>query len=498
MLMKATFFGHFVAGEDQHEIAPKIRRMRKFGVNAILDYSAEDDVPEGEEQQTGSQTVATPDQKGSDVVGEEKGLKKYNGSNTCATERKKRAISRVYTYYNEASCDKNTQIFLNSIKAVEGATDGTGFAAIKATAICKPQLLLRISEAIERIHVFIERLTGVNDAVNNQQINIDTLKKRFSKAAKADPAFQAWLDDMDSDSAGIINLVPWKSLLNAKKCVRTAFRIPNFPTGDLEKIVPISDDEIQEFKNALDRFHTIFKAAAASNVRVMVDAEQTYLQVAISRVTIEMMKIYNVEKPMVYNTYQCYLKRAFHDLVTDLNQAERQKFYFGAKLVRGAYMEQERQRANSMGYDDPINSTYASTTEMYEKCMDECLWRIKSSKESVSPGRIKVMAATHNEDTVRFVLRRMKEYDIARDEHSVCFGQLYGMCDQISFPLGQSRYSVYKYVPYGPILKVLPYLSRRALENRGVLGGKTDKERKLLRDELWRRIMKRKWSYNPD
>ena len=197
------------------------------------------------------------------------------------------------------------------------------------------------------------------------------------------------------------------------------------------------------------------------DVRVMVDAEQTYFQPAIHRITMEMMKKFNTDKAIVFNTYQCYLKIAYHSLVLDMEQASRQNFYFGAKLVRGAYMEQERARALSVGYDDPINADYEATSAMYHKCLEECMLRMHANKKK--PGekdKIGIMVASHNADTVRFAIQKMKELDIKPEDRLICFGQLLGMCDQLSFPLGQSGYSVYKYVPYGPVNEVLPYLSR--------------------------------------
>lgn len=126
-------------------------------------------------------------------------------------------------------------------------------------------------------------------------------------------------------------------------------------------------------------FRLIVQAAEELDVRIMIDAEQTYFQPAISRITLEMMRKFNTKKAIVFNTYQCYLRNAFQEVTTDLEQAKRQNFYFGAKLVRGAYMEQERARAASVGYQDPINDHFEATTEMYHKTLTECLRRIKVS-----------------------------------------------------------------------------------------------------------------------
>lgn len=230
----------------------------------------------------------------------------------------------------------------------------------------------------------------------------------------------------------------------------------------------------------------------------MVDAEQTYFQPAIHRITMEMMKKFNQDKAIVFNTYQCYLKIAYHSLVLDMEQAARQNFYFGAKLVRGAYMEQERARAHSVGYDDPINPDYEATSAMYHNCLAECMRRMHKNKQ-LGPEhaqKIGIMVASHNADTVRFAINKMKELDIKPEDRLICFGQLLGMCDQLSFPLGQAGYSVYKYVPYGPVNEVLPYLSRRAHENKGILK-KLQLEKKLLRQELFSRITSGKIFYKP-
>lgn len=259
--------------------------------------------------------------------------------------------------------------------------------------------------------------------------------------------------------------------------------------------IPPKEEEM--FRNMIRRLNTIVKVAEELDVRIMIDAEQTYFQPAITRITLEMMRKFNTKKAIVFNTYQCYLKQTFDEVCTDLEQANRQNFYFGAKLVRGAYMEQERERAQALGYDDPINPNYEATTEMYHKTLTECLRRIKKIKDSgQDPKKIAIMVASHNEDTVRFAIDKMNDIGIGPEDKVICFGQLLGMCDNITFPLGQSGYSAYKYVPYGPVKEVLPYLSRRAQENKGVLK-KIKKEKALLMSEITRRLKKGQLFYTP-
>lgn len=257
-----------------------------------------------------------------------------------------------------------------------------------------------------------------------------------------------------------------------------------FQTGNMEQIVPILSEEGQdELRKMLHRTDTIVKHAVDAGVRVMIDAEQSYFQPAIRRITMELMRKYNKERNVVFNTYQCYLKSALDMARTDLNLAEKEDFYFGAKLVRGAYMDQERERARTLTYEDPINPSFEATSEMYHNVLDE-VFKAISRREK---GKIAVMVATHNEDTVRLTVKKMKEYSVYPSDKLICFGQLLGMCDHMSFPLGQAGYSVYKYVPYGPVGEVLPYLGRRACENRGLLE-KVQKEKRLLNSELRRRV----------
>jgi len=255
--------------------------------------------------------------------------------------------------------------------------------------------------------------------------------------------------------------------------------------------------EEEQFANMTKRINTIFSAARDMDVRVMVDAEQTYFQPAIHRLAMEMMKKYNTEKAIVFNTYQCYLKITYNSLVLDLEQASRQNFYFGAKLVRGAYMEQERARAEEFGYEDPVNPDYESTTAQYHKCLSECMQRMAEWKKVLDGGpNVGIMVASHNADTIRFAIEEMKQLGIKGDDRLICFGQLFGMCDNLTFPLGQAGYSVYKYVPYGPVNEVLPYLSRRARENKGILE-KLEREKLLLGRELFDRLKKGQLIYKP-
>ncbi|MEQ2222971.1 hypothetical protein ILYODFUR_031984 [Ilyodon furcidens] len=234
----------------------------------------------------------------------------------------------------------------------------------------------------------------------------------------------------------------------------------------------------------------MLQCALENGVRLMVDAEQTYFQPAISKLTLDLQRIYNREKPIVFNTYQCYLKEAYKNVTMDIELSKKEGWCFAAKLVRGAYMYQERERAKELQYEDPINPDYESTSRMYHRCLRYVLDEIALNRKA------NVMVASHNEDTIKHTLIRMNELGLLPTENKVFFGQLLGMCDQISFPLGQAGFSVYKYVPYGPVSEVMPYLSRRAQENRGFMKG-AQKERELLWKELKRRLLSGELLYTP-
>jgi len=290
-----------------------------------------------------------------------------------------------------------------------------------------------------------------------------------------------------------VDILDWDNLLEVNMNLSKMFVVPDRETGELVPLLAsLSDETEQEMRNMLHRIDTIARYALEKDVRMMIDAEQTYFQPAISRLTMEMMKKFNREKALIFNTYQCYLKSAFDSIRIDLDTATRHEIYFGAKLVRGAYMEQERERAASLGYEDPINPDYEATTAMYNKVLREAMRQIQMREK----GKIAIMIASHNEETVRYTVEKMKEFGVKPTDKVICFGQLLGMCDQISFPLGQAEYSVYKYVPYGPVDEVMPYLSRRAMENRGMLA-KVKKEKKMLRNEIFRRLLRGQFRRTP-
>lgn len=493
-LMRNTFYGHFVGGESASSIQPLLQRLRSFGVKAILDYSAEEDLSEQEAKEAEMASCSSQAPVKEDRQPSGGHLRQFQPSEQFADRRHPHVMARTYFYLNEAQCEKNMDIFLECIDAVAGATEGTGLAAIKLTALGRPQLLMQLSEVVVHTRQFFQEVTGADKAMALSCVTPSTIGQKLNVSPADQESFKRWLERMDYDRKGLMNIFSWSGLVDTNYFISDLFKVPNLKTGRMEPIISaLTEEEEEMFRNMMRRVHTIARAARARDVRVMIDAEQSYFQPAISRITMELMRKYNKEKAIVFNTYQCYLRATYDHVVRDLELARRQGFFFGAKLVRGAYLEQERLRARTLGYEDPVNATYEDTNAMYYRTLTECLRQVVESKERRS---IAIMVASHNEDTIRFAVNKMQELGIRPDDRVVCFGQLLGMCDQVSFPLGQAGYSVYKYVPYGPIDEVMPYLSRRAIENNSLLQ-KLSKELGLLRHEITRRLLTGQIWYTP-
>ncbi|KAG7492222.1 hypothetical protein MATL_G00011490 [Megalops atlanticus] len=250
--------------------------------------------------------------------------------------------------------------------------------------------------------------------------------------------------------------------------------------GESIRFPGLTDSENMHFLCSLQRLNKVGEASVLK-VRVLVDAEYTYMNPALSLVTMAMMKKFNQNGAWIWNTYQCYLKESGSLLLEAISQSLNQSFCLGVKLVRGAYMDKERKLANQERRPDPIHESWEHTNDSYNGSLDIMLDLI-----SQNPERYRIIVATHNEESVRHAVSRMAALGIDKSIGSVCFGQLLGMCDHVSLTLAQQGYPVYKSVPYGSVDDTVPYLVRRAQENRTVLQG-IRKERDLLRQELkWR------------
>jgi proline dehydrogenase len=216
-----------------------------------------------------------------------------------------------------------------------------------------------------------------------------------------------------------------------------------------------------------------------ADVRLLIDAEHSYFQPAIDNTVTELQRQYNRDAPRIYNTVQCYLKDSHSRLLDELERARRENYKYGVKLVRGAYMVLERQRAQEMGYPDPIHATKDDTHANYNACVEELLRCVKAEGAEV-------MVASHNQQSIELAVDKMAALGMPPSS-GVYFGQLLGMADHLTYTLGAHGYGAYKYVPFGEVDEVMPYLIRRAQENSDMLGGMGG-EMGMLRTELVRRL----------
>ncbi len=250
--------------------------------------------------------------------------------------------------------------------------------------------------------------------------------------------------------------------------------------GLLEKIdskAPLSVAEHAEFGRVKVRCERICRTAFEKDVPVMIDAEESWIQQTIDDLAMEMMRLFNKERVLIYNTYQLYRHDKLADIKADHLIASNSGYLLGVKMVRGAYMEKERERAEKMGYRSPIQPDKAATDQDFNATLKYCVEHIN---------QIGFVCGTHNEDSCKLLAQLIDEHQIPHNHPHVYFAQLLGMSDNLSFNLSDSNYNVAKYVPYGPVKAVMPYLFRRAQENTSI-AGQTSRELNLIQKEKKRR-----------
>lgn len=253
--------------------------------------------------------------------------------------------------------------------------------------------------------------------------------------------------------------------------------------GDFEIMAKIQEgkklsraEEIA-YQNLKNRVDAICKSAHDSGTRLLIDAEDSWYQDTLDEIVYEAMEKYNKERVVVFNTFQMYR----HDMLERLKKAHQtgkeKGYFFGAKLVRGAYMEKERDRAEKMGYPSPIQPDKASTDRDYNVALEYCVQNIDT---------MNLFSGSHNENSNLFLTELIHQYGLQKNDERIYFSQLYGMSDNITFNLAKEGFNAVKYVPYGPVEKVMPYLSRRAEENTSI-AGQSSRELGLIKQEIQRR-----------
>ncbi len=318
-------------------------------------------------------------------------------------------------------------------------------------------------ETIEECQPTIEKLGSSN---------IGTILDYSVEGKFADEDFERTKDET------MLNL---KRAKNDDKIPFAVFKVTGVaPLGTLEKVSAGKKLDAKgnaKWHRTNKRVNEICEFAHSIEQPIFIDAEDSWIQNSIDQLATEMMEKYNPEKPIVFNTIQLYRHDRFEFLKQSHQAAKEKGYVLAVKLVRGAYMEKERIRAEEMDYPSPIQPNKEATDRDFDAAIDYCLENIED---------IAFVAGTHNEKSVQMLARKMEEKGISHNHPHVFFSQLYGMSDNLSYILADNHYNVSKYVPYGPVADALPYLIRRAKENTSVMG-QMSRELDLIDKELKRR-----------
>ena len=237
------------------------------------------------------------------------------------------------------------------------------------------------------------------------------------------------------------------------------------------------DSKSEKFIDFKNRMNDLCKAASKCNVKILIDAEESWIQDAIDMVALDLMEIYNKKIHTIFLTHQCYRTGTLSKIKENFKRAKENKFLLGIKLVRGAYMEKERERAKKYNYESPIQPTKSDTDLEFDNSVKFCVDNIDN---------ISIWVGSHNEFSSMQLVKIMKEKKIKSNDKRIWFSQLYGMSDNISFALADMGYNVVKLIPFGPIEKTIPYLIRRANENSSVKG-QSNRQFTLIKNEINRR-----------
>ncbi len=277
----------------------------------------------------------------------------------------------------------------------------------------------------------------------------------------------------------ILNLIEFSK--NREALPIAVFKPSAFGRFDLYQKVsdkkPLSASENDEWQRIRNRFDKVCASGKLNNVKILIDAEESWIQDAVDALVLELMQTFNTDTLIVYSTLQTYRWDRLEYLKKIHLIAKKNNFKLGFKVVRGAYMEKERQRAKELNYKSPICDTKKITDTLFDNTITYILSNLDS---------IHLFIGTHNEESSLLALKLMTEFHLSNNDSRIWFGQLYGMSDHISFNLAKQGYNVAKYVPFGPVKDVMPYLIRRAEENTSV-AGQTSRELSLIKKEKKRR-----------
>jgi len=447
--LKATFFGQFCAGEDENKIKPTLLALKNHGVGGILDYAAEFDDSFQQNQSTTVDSVTSSQ------------------------------IKRTYDNESENICDKHAEIFQRCVRSVQETTSD-GFAAVKITSLGNPKLLERMSDAIMEAKKLFKKFDKNGTGLITREEFEQSYRHFF---LDGNEKVKDLIDSLDYNYTGYIDYITWSKLLSPSDIPRLVANCRE--NGPLAKAAP-TVEELELIDTMFQRADDIAREAVRCKSRILIDAEQVRFQPAIDNLVLELQSKYNsvdkTEVPIIFNTYQCYRRGELDCIREDLERSERYNYHFGAKLVRGAYLESECLRARNMEYPSPIYDTIDETHQCYNDAVKYLLQQSVDTHKT-----LEIVCATHNQESIEKALEIMSIQRISKQSRIICFAQLLGMSDNLTFNLGRLGYRAYKYVPYGKVKEVMPYLLRRAKENSAVLKN-SRRELNLLSKEIARRF----------
>ncbi|GBB99599.1 hypothetical protein RclHR1_03580006 [Rhizophagus clarus] len=441
-VIRRTFFAHFCGGETAEQCKNIMNQLDKHGIKLILGLSVEADINENLE------------------------------------------TSSIRDLSNKEA-DDVTDSMLDCIE--KAAAQPNNFIALKLTGLSNPTVLENWTSALNILSNSFDKFD--KDKVDKLKRSdfLQLIRELFGDVKEN--VAKTLFEDVDKNKDGLINKFEFINALSIDSLNIRPLLINN-------KDLCFSQEDFEDYDKMMNRLKKLCEAARIKNVRLIVDAEQLHFQSAIDYIAIKLSKTYNQPDnkngPVVFNTFQMYLKDSNERLIKNYNLSSLEQFVFAVKLVRGAYMYYERERAEKLGYPDPIHTTLDDTHESYNQAVKFLLNELsqiqkRSNKRlDISNSPIAFMIASHNKESVIMACKQMKTFDISPKSGLVLFGQLLGMRDQITYTLGKYGYGVYKYVAYGKINEVIPFLIRRVQENSSILGG--------IRGEnqiIWREIKNR-------
>eukprot|EP00916_Digyalum_oweni_P024132 GHVL01039922.1.p1 GENE.GHVL01039922.1~~GHVL01039922.1.p1 ORF type:complete len:560 (+),score=68.90 GHVL01039922.1:2103-3782(+) len=423
------FYQHFCGGNSDAELSECIRSLQKRNVLALISYAAEkesdsesNDASKGiESLKRGIKLLAGCDCDG--IVA----AKLSSLTSTAMLEQVSRPILKSYKLFVEAKMREKNNSLLDSV----------------STSVLRTVLDETCNDSSKRIF---------------QKEDKEVFDNVFTEIDKSGTIHWRELIDYCDASSLLEDGVPAKR----KKIVMTGFKI--------------NEKDIAQLRLMRDTLFNLAEVASRSNnVQLHVDAEYLKFEPIIDRITLKGAIKFNKDRVVVAQTYQCYLKSCYNRLIEDFDIAKENNIHFGAKLVRGAYMDHELEKAKSLGYERPICDSVEETSNSYTKCMTHMLKQIAKNETL----KHTVLIASHSEETAAKASELLKELAIPANSKSVNFAQLLGMGDHLTYTLAHHHYRAFKYVPYGTLQEAMPYLLRRAQENSSMMK-RSAKESKIF------------------